>query len=234
MLLTNKNCVTHTIPMTNLGYSFHKSNKKQKKGVPLMEQKFISDLYAEPHIITPDDDNHYFFGYYDLRASQGSRHLCHRVKFMDRLPEADDVAELGYLEKGEFIPFATTTAWNFQQGALLQYHPYLLDTVYYNVYENGKFSTVTHNYTTGEKKYTDRPVACISPDGKWGMAVNFGRIYDFRPGYGYAAAKDSYADVNIPGEDGIFLTDMETGKLILLDSGLKVEKLIGELMIKER
>ena len=76
------------------------------------------------HIITPDDDNHYFFGYYDLRASQGSRHLCHRVKFMDRLPEADDVAELGYLEKGEFIPFATTTAWNFQQGALLQYHPY--------------------------------------------------------------------------------------------------------------
>ena len=35
-------------------------------------------------------------------------------------------------------------------------------------------------------------------------------------------------------EELIFCTDMETGKLILLDSGLKVEKLIGELMIKER
>lgn len=176
-----------------------------------MEKSFISDIYCETKIITPEDDNHYFFGYYDLRASQGKRHLCHRVKFMDRLPEAEDVAELGYLEKGEFVPFATTTAWNFQQGALLQYHPYLQDTVYYNTYENGVFSTVTHNYATGEKKYTDRPVACISPNGKWGMAVNFGRIYDFRPGYGYAAAKDPYADVNIPEEDGIFLTDMEKG-----------------------
>ena len=181
-----------------------------------MEKTFLSDIYQQAQIITPDDDAHYFFGYYDLRASQGSRHLCHRVQFMDRLPVAEDVAELGYLEDGEFIPFATTTAWNFQQGALLQYHPTKKDTVYYNVYEDGKFSTVTHNYATGEKRYTDRPVACISPDGKWGMAVNFGRIYDFRPGYGYAAAKDPYADVNIPAQDGIFLTDMETGKSKML------------------
>lgn len=108
-------------------------------------------------MITPDDDNHNFFGYYDLHASQGNRHLCHRVKFMDRLPEAEDVAELGYLEKGEFIPFAATTAWNFQQGALLQ------NTAYYNTYENNKFSTVTHNYATGEKKYTDRPVVSAQP-----------------------------------------------------------------------
>ena len=71
-----------------------------------MEQNFISDFYDEPQIITPDDDAHYFFGYYDLRASQGKRHLCHRVQFMDRLPVAEDVAELGYLENVIFISFA--------------------------------------------------------------------------------------------------------------------------------
>ena len=46
--------------------------------------------------------------------------------------------------------------------------------------------------------------------------MNFGRIYDFRPGYGYAAAVDPYANVNIPAEDGIFLTDMESGKSKML------------------
>ena len=192
-----------------------------------MEKTFISDLYQEPVILSPEDDAHYFFGYYDLRASQGNRHLCHRVQFMDRLPVAEDVAELGYLEDGKFVPFAKTTAWNFQQGALLQYHPFLQDTVYYNAYEGGRFTTVTHNYVTGEKKYTDRPVACISPDGKWGMAVNFGRIYDFRPGYGYAAAVDPYADVNIPEEDGIFLTDMETGASRMLVNYVTLAKAAG-------
>lgn len=39
---------------------------------------------------------------------------------------------------------------------------------------------------------------------------------------------------NIDYESLVFCIDMETGKMVLLDSTLKVEKLIGELMIKER
>ena len=58
--------------------------------------------------------------------------------------------------------------------------------------------------------------ACVSPDGKWGLSVNFGRIFAFRPGYGYAAFKDENADVNHPENDGIYLTDMQSGKSTLL------------------
>ena len=75
-------------------------------------------------IITPDAGYHYFFAYYDMRATgkngQNPRHLCHRVKFYDRLPTADDVCEISYLENGAFVKIAETTAWNFQQGAMLQ------------------------------------------------------------------------------------------------------------------
>lgn len=176
-----------------------------------MEQNFNSEYYPEARILTPDDGAHYFFGYYDMRATQGQRHLAHRVTFMDRLPQPEDEAQLGYLENGEFTQFATTTAWNFQQGAMLQYHPFLEDTVYYNTFENNRLCTVTHNYRTGEKKYTDRAAACVSPDGKWGLAVNFARIFAFRAGYGYAGITDPYAGENAPAEDGIFLTDMESG-----------------------
>jgi hypothetical protein len=42
------------------------------------------------------------------------------------------------------------------------------------------------------------------------------------------------SDEEIDYESLVFCVDMETGKLVLLDSALKVEKLIGELMIKER
>ena len=39
---------------------------------------------------------------------------------------------------------------------------------------------------------------------------------------------------DIDYEELVFCPDMETGKLLLLHESIKVEKLIGELMIKER
>ena len=192
--------------------------------------EIISDFKDSIKIITPDDGYHYFFAYYDMRATGdgiNQRHLTHRVKFMDRQPEADDVCELGYLEDGRFVKFAETTAWNFQQGAMLQYHPFKEDTVYYNVCENGKFMTVTHNIKTGEKSYTDRAVACFSPDGKYGLAVNFGRIFAFRPGYGYAGFVDEGKSVNAPDNDGVFLTDLEGGRSSLLVSYKELQKESG-------
>ena len=158
---------------------------------------------ARREILNPDDGCHYFFGYYDLIAERDGKHLAHRVDFFDRLPEADDVCKLGYLKDKEFFHFASTTAWNFQQGALLQWHPTERDCVVYNVNENG-FKTVIHNLKTWQKKYTDRACASISRDGRYGLAIDFGSVFEFRPGYGYAAAEAT--------EDGVYLVDLKSGK----------------------
>lgn len=175
-------------------------------------QEIISEFYKDVQIITPDDGAHYFFGYYDMNATGTcGKHLCHRVGFMDRLPEEGDVAEVGYLENRTFVKLGETTAWNFQQGAMLQYHPTLADTICYNVRRDGKFYTLLQNIKTGEEKLCDRATANISPDGKWGLAINFGRVFAFRPGYGYAGFVDEYADVNAPAEDGVFLVDLTSG-----------------------
>ncbi len=170
-------------------------------------------------IISPENDGfHYFFGYYDLPATDknGENHLCHRVKFMDRMPTADDVCELGILKDRKFYPFAETTAWNFQQGSMLRWHPTKENTVCYNVRRNGGFSTVVHNLSNGEKTFTDRACATIAPNGKFGLSVSFSRIFDFRPGYGYAGAPDENFDVNCPDNDGVYLTDLESGKSKML------------------
>jgi hypothetical protein len=182
-----------------------------------MQKNLIGNFADKVEILTPDDGMHYFFGYYDVPATDSEgRHLCHRVSFMDRLPTAGDVAELGYVRDGVFTPFATTTAWNFQQGAFLQFHPTKKDTVCYNSCEGDRFFTVTQDLNTGERTRTDRAAAAISVNGKWGLGINFGRVFAFRPGYGYAGYADEYADVNAPAEDGVFLIDMETGKSRLL------------------
>lgn len=198
-----------------------------------MDKKaLISDFEDEIKIITPQDGYHYFFGYYDMRATgdgKNLRHLCHRVSFINRQPTASDECELGYLENGEFYPFAKTTAWNFQQGAMLEYHPTLENTVFYNVVKDGKFVTATHNFVSGEIRYTDRACACISPDGSYGLAVNFGRIFAFRAGYGYAGFVDENSGVCTPTDDGVFLVDMNTGESKLLISYRDIAPIAGFL-----
>ena len=147
-------------------------------------------------------------------------HLCNRAEFIDRLPTPKDVLELGYidLQTGDFHKFGETTLWNFQQGCMLQWYGTSGYEVCYNLRRAEGESTCIHNLRTGEKRYTDRPCACVSPNGRYGLSVNFARIYDFRSGYGYAGRKDSNSGVNRPSDDGIWLVDMLSGTSRLIIS----------------
>ena len=200
---------------------------EQKMALINLNPKYYTE--DEIEIITPDDDGQYFFAYYDLRAtdSKGQNHLCHRATFMDRDNVAEDEIELGILKDKKFLPFAKTTAWNFQQGALLQYSRDNDDIVYYNVRTKDDYATAIHNLKTGEVRYTDRAAATISPDGKYGLGVNFSRIFDYRPGYGYPGFKDKFYDVGCPKDDGVFLIDMQTGKSKLLVNYEELLKISG-------
>ena len=173
----------------------------------------IREAITDVNVIT-NPNEHYFYGYYDLQPydSKDEKHLCHRVKFIDRLPNIDDVCELGYIEiaSGKFTKLAETTAWNFQQGALLQWYQDD-DHIAYNVRTEQGFGTAIQNIITGETRTLPMAAANISKDGKYGLCVNMSRIYDFRPGYGYSDAPDPYGNINAPAEDGVFLMDMKTG-----------------------
>ncbi len=168
------------------------------------------------------EPGHHFFGYYDLQpwSGDGRCHLCHRVDFMDRMQAAADGAELGVIRAGDyrFMPFASTHAWNFQQGAMLQWNPRRPDEeVFYNAYFSGAFRAVAHDVATGERRLLPRPLANVSQDGTHALSINFSRLLAFRPGYGYDGVPDPFVGVPAPADDGIFLIDLATGseKLIL-------------------
>ena len=162
--------------------------------------------------LTPPDELHYFFGYYDLQpyGRGGTCHLCHRVPFMNRLPEADDFAEIGYIETDtlKFRCVARTRAWNFQQGAMLSW--YDDHRIIYNIRDNDAYLSVITDLDSGHTERVGPALAAVNTRSGYGLALNFSRIYDFRPGYGYAGIPDPYAGENAPDDDGVFLVNLNT------------------------
>ena len=175
-------------------------------------------------VISPDDGGQYFFGYYDLQpySEDGKKHLANRVEFNDRLPTEKDIAQLGYIEDGKFICVSETTAWNFQQGALLQW--YDEDSVIHNHRDGDGFCSVIKNIRTQTTKRFSMPLANLSLDKRYGLAINFGRIFAYRPGYGYDGLIDEGANVNAPENDGVFLVDTLTGKSDLILSYKRIQE----------
>ena len=180
--------------------------------------------------ITPDDGYHYFFGYYDLQPNDktGKLHLAHRVKFADRLPEKEDICEVGVIDIAarRFIKIGETTAWNFQQGAFLNW--FGENSIIFNAFTDGKLCSMVKDLDGNTVKVLPMPIASLSQDKKWGLSINFARVYAFRPGYGYVGTKDKYANEKAPEKDGVFLVDVQSGKCKLLISYAELVKKFPE------
>ena len=175
----------------------------------------------------------YFFGYYDVAAfdAGGRFHLYHRVGFMDRQPTREDSAELGLIdiETQAKISLAETTAWNFQQGAMLQWNPAAPDNeVVYNVRVGETYRAVIKNIETRNERMLEMPVAALDPKGRYALSINFSRVFDFRPGYGYPGIVDANRNQEAPEDDGVFRMDMLTGKSALVLSLQQIHRLLQD------
>ncbi|MGN1077006.1 MAG: hypothetical protein ACI4ST_00685 [Candidatus Gallimonas sp.] len=177
------------------------------------------------------EDENYFFGYYDLQpySSDNLFHLTHKTFFMDRIPTPQDVAEIGYLRTDDFryVPVAQTRAWNFQQGAFLQWYEEKRSVIF-NDFDGENYISRIVDLNGTERKRFNRPFASVSLKSHSALSVNFSRIYDFRRGYGYCNLPDPWKDVTAPAEDGIFRLDLRTGKEDLLLSYRRMKELFEE------
>ncbi len=169
------------------------------------------------------NDYHHFFGYFDKCPwnLSGKYLLTHRIDFCNRPLTADDYAIIGIVELGthKFEPITKTYAWSWQQGAMLQWHPkYPEDRIIFNDRRDGRFVSVVYDINKGEEKVLPLPVAAVSNNGEKALSLNFARLADTRPGYGYEGIGDPYKNELAPDEDGIYLMDMESGKFELIVS----------------
>lgn len=170
--------------------------------------------------LTPDD-GHYFFGYYDRNPWNHDRtlHLAMRIPQGERLPVRGETAEIGVIGDGGYRPLVTTRAWCHQQGCMELFLPRRPDCFIFNDYDVAEGKMVARIFQPGKGvvgRY-ELPIYAISPDGRWGVSLNFSRIP--RRGYSYADAVLS-EDLH-PADsdaDGLWLVDLDSGETKLIVS----------------
>jgi len=177
---------------------------------------------ADPVRPVTQGPHHYFFGYYDKSPWNAAGHclLAHEAQFNDRAPVADDRVGIGIVrldDDNRYQRLAESYAWNWQQGAMAQWHPANPERLFiYNDRRSHRFAGVVCDVEQGEQCVHEQPIYTVLPDGNTGFSLNFARLATHRPGYGYAGVTDSFADDPHPSKDGLWQVDLTSGQADLI------------------
>jgi hypothetical protein len=185
----------------------------------------LSTIRAQPlppvRAITRGPKFHWFSYYDKLQFDPSGRYvLGMEVDFEHRSPRPEDEIRVGMIdvEEGDrWIELGRSRAWNWQQGAMLQWLPGSKTEVIWNDREGDRFVSHVLDMKTHNRRTLPGPIYAVSPDGRWAVSPDFRRLNDTRPGYGYAGLPDPNRDVLAPQDAGIWRMDLQTGeqKLIL-------------------
>ncbi|NOX52900.1 MAG: hypothetical protein GXP27_00365 [Planctomycetes bacterium] len=165
----------------------------------------------------------HWFGYYDkLEFDPSCRYvLGMEVDFEHRSPRPDDVIRIGMVDlkdNDRWIELGTSRAWCWQQGCMLQWRPGSKSEVLWNDREGDHFVCHILDVSSGKKRTIPSPIYTVSPDGRSAVTLDFSRVQDVRPGYGYVGLSDPFAGDLAPKESGIWHVDLETGQKRLIIS----------------
>lgn len=181
------------------------------------------------NVVSPSDGKHYFFGYYNLCpwSADGSRLLVHRASFADRFPDGKEAVQLGFLdaETSSFTAFADSYAWNFQQGAKLQWVTPVdgKSFIMHNDFREGRLFSIIRDSVGNKIKEIEYPFYAVSPSGHEAAGFSFVRINSCRPEYGYPILPP---EALLPDtEDGLWRIDIQTGQRNLLVSIDQVKRI---------
>lgn len=177
--------------------------------------------------ISPDDNNHeYFFGYYDKSPWDISDRymLCMRANDTWSNVSPREKADILLIdtEKAEKDPervkkIAETRAWNVQQSCMLQWlGPDYSSKILYNDYRDGKYCSVILTLETMEERVINAPVYSVAADGSFALTLDFSRLYELRPGYGYYNVPEITKGIALPDSTAIWKVDLVTGEVTTL------------------
>lgn len=173
--------------------------------------------------VSPDDGKEYFFGYYDKSPWDITDRymLCMRANdtWSDVSPKEKADILLIDTQKSDDNPdrvkkIAETSSWNVQQGCMLQWlGPDYGSKILFNDYRNGKYVSVILTLSTMEEMVIPAPSYSVSKDGKFALTLDFSRLYELRPGYGYYNVPEKTKGIALPNSTAIWKVNLETGEI---------------------
>lgn len=172
-----------------------------------MTRSYLLPIFKSP------TSAHFYFGYYDKSPLNAisTCHLAMRVEFMNRLPNADDEAIIGYfdLANGKFMELTTTNAFNWQQGSMLQWlGPDFNREIIFNRRTARGFQAVIYDLKTRHERLLERPIYSISRNGELALTIDFERHYWCRRGYSYDGIVVPEKNKPIVPDDGIWMMNI--------------------------
>ena len=161
--------------------------------------------------------------YYDqIHFDPTNRYVVgNEVDFEGRSPKPDDSINVGFIdtEDGDrWTQIGSTTAWNWQQGCMLQFIPGASSEIVWNMRGEDDYYSIVYDVKSGKKRELPRPVYALAPNGEYTVFPDFRRLNDTRPGYGYCGVPDPNFDELIPKNAGVWKMDLASGKTDLLFS----------------
>jgi len=159
-----------------------------------------------------------FFFYQCLQFDRMGRYLLGmKVDFDKREIRPDDRAEIGVIDlkdKNKWTTIGATTAWNWQQGARLQWRPESDEIVWNDRPDDGTgFVCRVYDFRTGKRRTLPRPIYDLSPDGRTALTHDFEGDHQ---GTDYATKGDKADGQPAPNETGIWKMKMDTGEAQLI------------------
>lgn len=186
-------------------------------GIYAISPKFKSE--GDVIRVSPNDGADYFFGYYDKSPwdAIGRNMLCMRADNTWSIPDPFVRANILLIDtqKGNVVKkIAETTTWNVQQGCMAQWlGPAFDKKIIYNTMNNGRYCSVVLDIQSMQEIQLPMPVYTVSSDGKIALSLDFSRLHNLRPGYGYAALPEETEGVALPDAPCIWKVDVGTGKV---------------------
>ncbi len=174
--------------------------------------------------ISPDDPEHeYFFGYYDKSPWDITDRymLCMRAKdtWSDVSPkEKADILLIDTAvsedDENRVKKIAESNSWNVQQGCMLQWlGPDFSSRILFNDYRDDRYVSVIKEIESGNEKIINAPVYTVSADGKTALTLDFSRLYNLRPGYGYYNVPEKTKGEALPDSTAVWKIDLENGEI---------------------
>ena len=158
------------------------------------------------------EDPEYFFGSYDktpwATVEEEKTLLMHRIQ-----GESVAIFRL-YLDKVDGRCIGESAAWNHQQGSMTQW---LADeNIAYNDIQDAELGTQLVNVKTGEKQFIPWPIQAVHPSETEALSLNYKRLHEQRPEYGYNPQVSNFSSDMSLGEDGLWRVNLETGESELI------------------